>query len=95
MKRTENELIVDAIKFFKYGNYSERKPYLDKLYAGEGVSYNGFTFNVNPWFWIIWKPTDIEKEPQYKGDPPYKAIPDNVPIDKMTTVLDAQPWTYI
>lgn len=94
-RHEENMMIVDAIKFFKYGIYFDKIEYIKALKTDKGVSYNGFTFNEDTWCWIIWKPTDIEKEPQYKGEPLCKIIPINVLIDKIPAVLDAQPWTYI
>lgn len=91
-KQEENLLIEDAIDFFTLGKFSEVRPFLEKLITNEGVSYNGFTFNRDAWCWIVWKPTDINRDPQYKGDPLYKVIPRNA--SDISKVLDAQPWTY-
>ncbi len=90
----ENYKIQEAIKFFKYGKFSEKKKYISELYSN-GTSFNGFTFVKDSWCWIIWKPTDIAKNPEYKGEPLCKVIPDTVPITNIFKVLDAQPWTYI
>lgn len=92
--KLENKKIADAIKLFTHGKYREKKPYLADLRTTEGAYYNGFTFNKEVYCWVVWKATDIETEPEYKGEPLYKVIPDNVPIDKIPAVLDAQPWTY-
>ena len=92
-KQEENRLIEDAIDFFTLSKFSEVRPFLEKLNTNEGVSYNGFTFNRDVWCWIVWKPTDIKKDPQFKGDPLYKVIPRNA--SDISKVLDAQLWTYI
>lgn len=94
-RHEENMMIVDAITFFKYGKFFDRKSYIEELRTGKGASYNGFTFKESAWCWIVLKPTDIEKEPQYKGEPLCKVVPINVSIDKIPVILDAQPWTYI
>lgn len=94
-RHEENMMIADAIKFFKYGKFSDRKAYIKELRTGKGASYNGFTFKESTWCWIVWKPTDIGKEAQYKGEPLCKVIPINVFIDKIPVILDAQPWTYV
>ena len=95
----ENEIIMEAIKFFKYGNryggFRERMPYLKALRTENGATYNGFIFKKDLWCWIVWKPTDIGKNPEYKGEPLCKVIPDTVPVENIPDVLDVQPWTYI
>ena len=91
---TENEKIIDSIKFFTRGKYRERKPYLSSLLKGEVVSYNGFDFQRDTWCWIVWKPTDIGENPQYKGKPLCKVIPRNEFVD-VDAVLNAQQWIYI
>lgn len=90
----ENVLVMEAIKFFKYGKFHEREPYLKALLT-EGAEYNGFTFNKEGWAWLVWKDTNIDTQPQFKGEPLVKVIPDTVPIENIPAVLDAQPWTYV
>ncbi len=90
----ENMEITEAIKFFKQGKFGERKPYIEKLFKGNTVEYNGYTFQKELWCWVVWKKTDIGKEPQFKGEPLYKVIPETVPIKNIPAVLDEQPWTY-
>lgn len=93
-RQKENELIQEAINFLTNGKFKERLPYIKTL-ASETVSLNGFAFGKERYCWIIWKSTDEEKEPQYKGEPLYKCVPFNVPIKNIPIVLDSQPWTYI
>ena len=97
--RTENRQkeaidIMEAIAFFKYGKFREREPYIKALYT-DGADYNGFTFNREGLVWFVWKSTDEYTQPQFKGDPLVKVVPDNVPIENIPAVLDAQPWTYL
>ena len=93
--QTENNHIIQAIKFLEKAPYSERKPYLEDYIRGNGAEINGFTILREIWCWIIWKPTDIGKNPEYKGEPLCKVVPRFTPFDKIDEVLDSQPWTYI
>ena len=90
---TENETIIQTLYFLEHGKFSERKPYIHD-YMNNGVKLNGFVFQKDTWCYLIWKPTDIAKDPRFKGEPLYKAIPDNVDWKDMETVLNAQRWTY-
>lgn len=91
---TENKLIVQAIKFLEKAPYSERKEYL-KDYHGHGAEINGFSIQKETWCWLIWKRTSLADNPEYKGEPLCKVVPRFVDFDKINTVLDCQPWTYI
>ena len=93
-KQKENEKIQEAIKFFKHAPFRERKPYLLQL-REKGAEYNGFVFQEDAWCWFVWKPTDPDTQPQFKGESLVKVIPRTVPIDKIPDILDAQPWMYI
>ena len=95
MNTKENVTIMKAIEFFTKGKFSERKPFLKEAYSNKGALYNGFRFNKEVWCWIVWKPTNIDSAPQYKGESLCKVIPDTVPIENIPDVLEAQPWTYI
>ena len=92
---TENNLIIQAIKFLEEAPYSKRKPYLEDYIRGNGAEINEFIIQRETWCWLIWKPTDIGKQPQYKGEPLCKVVPRFTDFDKIETVLDSQPWTYI
>lgn len=94
-RQKENELIKETINFLTNGKFKERSPYIKTLASGATINLNGFAFGKELYCWIIWKPTDEEKEPQYKGEPLYKCVPFNVPIKNIPIVLDAQPWKYI
>lgn len=87
---TENELIVDAIKKIDRDYKLKAKAYdLDS-----GVDVNGFNLFKDTWCWVIYKPTDIKKEPEYKGEPLVKVVPDTIDYDDMETVLNLQGWLY-
>lgn len=92
--KTENKIIVDAIKFLEDAPFKERKPYLKDFY-GKGVELNGYKFQRETWCWLIWKPTDIDIQPEYKGEPLVKIVPNTVEINRIAEILNAQPWTYI
>ena len=89
----ENKTIIDTLMFLEYGKFSERKKYL-KDFHNDGVSLNGFVFQADVWCWIVWKPTDIGKNPEYKGESLFKVIPNTINEDKIGVVLDSQHWTY-
>lgn len=90
----ENEIIKESIMFLKEAPYRERKQYI-KDYHGRGVEINGFTIQMDVWCWIIWKPTDFSKNPEYNGEPLCKVVPRFTELDKIGDVLDTQAWTYI
>lgn len=90
----ENKIISNTLRFLEYGKFSERKKYL-KDFHHDGVSLNGFVLQRETWCWLIWKPTDIEKEPQYKGEPVVKVVPNTVSMGMIEAVLEFIPWTYI
>lgn len=90
---SENETIVDIIDEIEHCELSKRVKYLKECYK-DGLKLDGFIFQRSSMCWIILKPTDIGKQPEYKGEPLVKVVPLSVPIDKLATVLDAQPWVY-
>jgi len=94
-KATENNLIIQAIKFLEKAPYHDRKQYMEDYTIGSGVEINDFIIQRETWCWLIWKPTDIGKNPEYKGEPLCKVVPRFTEFDKMNVVLDSQPWTYI
>lgn len=93
-REKENREITDAIQFFKHGKFSERKIYLKGLLNG-GVQYGNYVFQKDSWCWLVWKSTNLADNPEFKGEPLVKVIPDTVPVASIPAVLDAQPWTYI
>ena len=90
----ENKIIVNAIRFLETAPYRERKPYMPD-YFGSGVEINGYTIQRDVWNWLIWKPTDIGEQPQFKGEPLVKVVPNTIAISDISKVLKVQPWTYI
>ena len=92
-RQQENKAIIDAINLLENGQYRDKKPYLKAIRNG-GASINGFVFEQSDWCWIVWKPTDIDKNPEYKGEPLAKVVP-RVYIRDIGAILDAQSWTYI
>ena len=94
-RSTENICIMKAIDEFENGHSNKRVEYLKALYSDEGCSLNGFRFLRQPWCYIVFKHTDISKEPQFKGEDLVKVIPRFTIIEKIPDVLDSQPWTYL
>ena len=92
---TENNLIIQAIKFLEKAPYHDRKLYLEDYIKGNGAKINGFTILRKTWCWIIFKSTDIGKNPEYKGEPLCKVVPRFTNFNKIDVVLNSQPWTYI
>lgn len=58
---------------------------------------DGFEFEHDVWCWIVWKPTDISRNPEYKGEPLAKVVPNIAPLtrEQIEIILDAQPWCYV
>ena len=92
--REENELLVDALNILTRSPWEQRKVLLYDATLGEGANVNGYIFKKDTYCWLIWKPTDFDKNPEYKGEPLLKVLPYNVPIDAAGKVLLLQPWTY-
>ena len=92
--KEENEIIVNTIFFLEHGKYSERKQYM-KDYLTDGVCLNGFIFQKDILSWVIWKPTNIFDNPEYKDDPLVKVISRSTHPDKMKKALEIQGWAYL
>ena len=92
--KNENAIIKETLIFLEKAPYKERKLYI-KDFNGDGVEMIGYVFQEKTWCWLIWKPTDIGKNPEYKGESLVKVIPQTIDLDNIEIVLDAQPWTYI
>lgn len=58
---------------------------------------DGFEFKNDVWCWVILKPTDIRRNPEYKAELLAKVVPNIAPLtrEQIETILDAQPWCYI
>ena len=94
----ENEIISEVISDMERSLYHASKKYDIKLkpLMNEGVEINGFTFIKDTWAWIIFKPTDLDKQPEYKGKPLVKIVPMFVDDkENIVTILKAQHWTYL
>ena len=62
----------------------------------DGIKVGGVTIQKTLWAYLIWKPTDLGEQPQYKGEPVLKIVPVFIDDeDRIATILDAQMWTYI
>lgn len=93
---SENQRIIDAIVLLNKGKYSERKAYLMEIAKNGATTINGFNFISDVWCWVVSKPTDISKQPQYKGESLHKVIPKNITgASEINAVLDSQLWFYI
>ena len=93
--RKENKIIMDAIKFLEKAPYGKRKHYMKDYLHGNGVEINGYIFQKDVWDWLIWKPTDLGEQPQFKGEPLVKVVPTFIEIENIGKALDLQPWTYL
>ena len=62
---------------------------------GCAVKVNGYIFDVEGLCWYVYKPTDMDIDPQYKGEPLVKVVPTTARIDAIPAILNAQPWTYL
>lgn len=96
-KKTENQVIALAYEFFEGPNkapFRERKPLLSDYHAN-GVEINGFVLQKKEDGVWVWKPTDIARNPEFKGEALLKIIPFTVPSSKVVDVLECQQWTYI
>ena len=97
--KKENQAIAEAILFLEHGDYDKRKPYLDKMYKRECVKLKGYEFSDGIDCWEVWKPTDMIKEPQYKGEALLKLVPKgdfrNRGIQNIIKILEALHWTYM
>lgn len=93
---SENQRIIDAIILLNQGKYSERRVHLQEMSKNGSTTINGFNFVQDIWCWVVFKPTDIVKNPEYKGEPLCKVIPRNITDPrKIETVLKCQSWLYI
>lgn len=105
MASKESMNIAEVIQMLEDGPWEERKKYLKDLRSEDGALINGFRFQDKIWCWIVWKPTSIEKEPQYKGEPLYKVVPEETvsarkgpgkgKLENITKILDLQYWLYL
>ena len=93
-KTEENKIITEAIEFLTYGQWAERRKYVHDALS-KGAKINGYTFQQDTWCWLIWKPTDISKNPEFKGEPLVKVVPFNIEMSKIEDVLNAQAWSYM
>ena len=88
--------VAEIVYMLENGQYKERKQYIKELYEKGQVTIKGYTIEKDLWCWVIWKPTDIDKDPGFKGEPLVKVVP-RLYLDKeeIEAILDAQPWNYI
>ena len=74
------------------------RDYLKERLETGSCKVGGFDFQEDVYCWVIWKPTDIRKYPEYNGEPLHKILPSttaHLTREQMETILDAQPWCYI
>ena len=86
-------------------DYDERMKHYEELVGRwPGAFINGFWFLHRGFCWVVLKPTDIEKNPEYKGEQLLKVVPDGtvkpingrsqLKIENTTKILDLQYWRY-
>lgn len=91
----ENKKIAKAIWLLENGQWIERREYLYQLREEGSCSIDGFEFQEEVYCWIVWKPTDIEKNPQWKGESLYKVVPrTDLSERQIINILGNQSWIY-
>lgn len=91
----ENKKIAKAIRLLEDGQWKERKDYLYQMREKGFCSIDGFEFQEEICCWVVWKPTDIEKDPQWKGEPLYKVVPRTYLSERqIINILSNQSWIY-
>lgn len=91
----ENKKIAKAIRLLEHGQWRERKEYLHQMREKGSCSIDGFEFREEVYCWVIWKPTDSEKEPQWKGESLFKVVPSTDLTEKqIINILGNQSWIY-
>lgn len=87
----ENKKIAKAIRLLEDGQWRERKEYLYQIQKEGSCFIDGFEFQKEAYYWVVWKPTDIEKDPQWKGESLYKVVPRTDLIEnQIINILDNQ-----
>lgn len=103
LKRFKRKLIAESIQiaddiyFLEQGSYHERKEkgYLKCLH-GEEVTLHGFGYVRENGMWWVTHPTDMAKNPEYKGEPLVKVVPSmHYDADTIATILCAEHWSYM
>lgn len=103
MASKESMIIAEVIQMLEDGPWEEQKKYLKDLRSEDGALINGFRFQQDTWCWLVWKPTSIEKDPQWKGEPLYKVVPEgsvygrkgSEKLENIAKILDLQNWMYL
>ena len=90
----ETQDIASAIQLLERGPWRERREYEKALAEGKKIFLNGYNFERDCTVWYVWKPTDIDKNPEYKGEPLLKIVPLHNVRD-YEALLNAQSWLYI
>lgn len=96
MSKNDSMKVAEIIYLVESGRYKDRKRYIYELNEKGNVTIEGYTIEKELWCWVVWKPTDIGKNPEFKGEPLVKVVP-RLYLNKedIKAVLDAQPWNYI
>lgn len=91
----QNDAIADAIMLLEKGQWRDKKEYIKALHKNGECTINGYTFEDKIFAWIVWMPTDIGREPEYKGEPLSKVVPQCLNTkENIKTILAAQAWIY-
>lgn len=90
-------MLAMAYSKLKYMPFRQRKKY--ELEGAEYYVCKGYSITIHKYNGIVcfWKSTDIDKQPQYKGEPLCKEISfihaDS--IKELEAILNATWWTYL
>lgn len=93
-KVNELDVIIDCFK--ELFSYNLKNQVVNDFNHGKVVNLNGYEFKRDIWCIFVWKPTDISKEPEYKGEPLLKIVPRTIrTYEGIRDVLKLQGWSYI
>lgn len=102
MKEESN--IAKDVCYIEHLSFKERKE-KELLFRREGnefysidiLEYNGYEYQYEEYCLVVWKPTDINVQPEFKGHPLYKVIPcpSLLSEEQIEAILENQPWVYI
>lgn len=91
----ENKKIAKAIRLLENGQWREIKEYFYQMEEKGFCSIDGFEFQEEIFCWVVWKPTDIENDPQWEGESLYKVVPKtHLSERQIINILGNQLWIY-
>ena len=91
----ESQVIAEIILTLQHPRTKEGRDQYHMAFTSDGVKIKGYEFRRFTYCFVVWKPTDFQKDPQWKGEPLCKIVPDTILTkQQIETILEAQPWLY-